>query len=153
MSSVQERIDVIRRFPDEIEQLTARLTNQQLTTAYNAPEWTIAQNVHHVADSHMSGMIRFRRTLTEDNPTVKPYDQDDWAKLPDCTNHEISSSLSIIRGLHARWVILLNNVSDWSRPLHHPTNPNAKTLDDLLTIYSNHCTAHLKQIQDVIAKI
>lgn len=153
MASLAERIGVIRDFPMQLEQLTAHLSSTQLTTAYNAPEWTIAQNVHHCADSHMNSFIRFKGTLTEDHPTIKPYDQAAWAELPDATNHDIATSLSILHGLHQRWVVLLNGITDWTRTLYHPGKQETMTLDDLLNMYVNHCQIHLIQIRDVMEKM
>lgn len=153
MSSTVERIAVIRDFPTQLEQLTAHFTSAQLTTAYDAPEWTIAQNIHHCADSHMNCFIRMKLALVEDNPTIKPYDQDDWAQLPDATNNEVASSLSILHGLHQRWVILLTNVSDWTRSVYHPGMEKTLTLDDMLTMYSEHCQMHLAQIRTVMEKM
>ncbi|MFQ3646972.1 MAG: YfiT family bacillithiol transferase [Anaerolineae bacterium] len=153
MSSVAQRIAIIRDFPAQLEQLTAHLTSQQLTTAYNAPEWTIAQNIHHCADAHMNAFIRCKLALTEDTPTIKPYRQNAWADLPDSTTHEVASSLAILQGLHQRWVLLLESVEDWSRAIYHPEQQRTLTLDDLLTMYANHCQAHLQQIREVMEKM
>lgn len=153
MPTTAQRIAVIRDFPEQLEQLTARLTTRQLTTAFNAPEWTVAQNIHHCADSHMNCFIRFKLGLTEEHPTIKPYDQDTWALLPDANNGEVAASLAILQGVHQRWVVLLNNITDWTRTVYHPGMQKTLSLDDLLTIYSEHCTDHLQQIRDVIAKM
>lgn len=152
MATVAERIRILRDFPQQLEQMTAHLTSAQLTTAYNAPEWTIAQNIHHVADSHMNAFLRFKWAVTEDNPTIKTYHQDNWASQPDANNPDIVHSLAILHGLHARWVVLLESITDWSRPLMHPDKGQI-TLDDLLTTYANHCGAHIKQIADVLEKM
>lgn len=153
MLTVSQRIAVIRDFPTQLEQLTAHLTRQQLTTAYNAPEWTIAQNIHHCADSHMNAFIRCKLALTEDIPTITPYQQDAWATLPDSTTHEVASSLAILHGLHQRWVILLENVKDWGRAFYHPEQGRTITLDEMLTTYAQHCQAHLQQIREVMEKM
>lgn len=153
MATTAERIAIIRDLPTQLEQLTARLTSKQLTTAYNAPEWTVAQNIHHLADGHMQGFTRIKLTMTEDHPTIKPYDQEKWANLPDANNHDVATSLSILQGIHQRCVILLESITDWSRTCYNPKSDKVLTLDDLLTIYANHSTAHLQQIRDVLAKM
>jgi hypothetical protein len=152
MSDPAQRIDAIRRFPAQLAQLVEGLTAEQLTTAYNAPEWTIAQNVHHVADSHMNSFIRFRLLITEDNPTIRGYNQEDWGKLVDSQDADISSSLAILRGLHQRWVQMLESITDWSRPGMHPES-GPISLDSLLTTYANHGEGHLKQTREVMAKM
>lgn len=152
MSDHAQRINAIREFPAKLTALVEGLTPEQLTTAYNAPEWTIAQNVHHVADSHMNSFIRFRLLLTEDNPTIGAYKQEDWAKLVDSQDADISTSLMLLRGLHARWVQMLESITDWSRPGVHPES-GAISLDSLLTTYANHGEGHLKQIREVMAKM
>ena len=152
MSDHAQRIEAIRRFPEQLAQLVEGLTPEQLTTAYNAPEWTIAQNVHHVADSHMNSFIRFRLLITENNPTIRGYNQEDWGKLVDSQDADISSSLAILRGLHQRWVQRLGTITDWSRPGIHPES-GPISLDSLLTTYANHGEGHLKQIREVMAKM
>jgi len=152
MTMPDERIETLRRFPDELTKLVEGLSAEQLTTAYNEPEWTIAQNVHHLADAHMNSFIRFKLILTEEKPALRPYEQSDWATLPDATNADVEASLQLLRGLHARWVCLLEAVDEWGKPGYHPELMWI-TLDDLLTHYADHCRAHLAQIQAVLDKM
>jgi hypothetical protein len=155
MPSISERIAILRDFPQQLEQLTARLTSKQLTTAYNAPEWTVAQNIHHIADSHANAFIRTKFALVENNPTVIGYDQDKWANLSDANSADVAMSLAIINGLHVRWVTLLEslNDSDWGRTYYHNTYQKTFSLDDMLTTYADHCTNHLRQIREVMEKM
>jgi hypothetical protein len=147
-----ENIDVIRRFPAQLEALITGLTAEELTTAYNAPEWTVAQNVHHLVDSHMNSYVRMKLMQTETNPTLKPYDQDVWAKQPDAESADLGPSLAILRGLHHRWANFLEGVEDWSRPGYHAAN-GPVTLESQLGYYVAHCQGHLDQIQAVIDKM
>lgn len=145
-------IDRIRRLPDDLEACVAGLTHAQLTTHYLEGEWTVAQNVHHVADSHMNSYIRFKLIISEDNPALKPYDQDVWAMMSDASQADLSTSLSIIRGLHARWTEMLDGLPDeaWSRAGFHPEIGEV-TLDDMLKIYGNHGHGHIDQITRTLA--
>lgn len=145
-----ERIHTIRTFVPRLRVLVQGLTSTQLTTAYNAPEWTIAQNVHHLVDSHVNSYIRFKKVLTEDNPTLPVYSQDDFAQLPDAQRPYLEDSFTILEGLHARWAVMLDHIEDWSRAGYHPEQEKNLSLDDLLTMYANHCEAHLRQIQAVL---
>jgi hypothetical protein len=149
----REMIATIRDLPAQLEELVKGLSEEQLTTPFDEGEWTIAQNVHHIADSHINSFIRLKLILTEDHPTLKPYDQDAWANLVDANHADIEESLLILRGLHRRWVRILENLSgsDWERTGYHPELDQSLTPDDFLRIYSGHCKGHLDQIRRVLA--
>ena len=146
-----ELIDKIRRLPDQVEALVAGLTAEQLTARPLAGEWSIAQNVHHLADSHLNSYIRCKLTLTEVEPPLKPYDQNVWAELPDACSADVSASLALLRGLHGRWVIFWSNLkdSDWERAGIHGESGRV-TLADQLRYYAAHGEGHLAQIQQVL---
>lgn len=148
-----ERIAVIRDYVPRLRALVAHLNAEQLTTQYNPPEWTIAQNIHHLVDSHTNSYIRFKLVLTEDHPTLRPYDQVAFAQLPDGSDAHMDDSLMILEGLHRRWARMLDHIEDWSRTGYHPTADKVLSLDDLLTMYANHCEAHIQQIQAVLDKM
>jgi len=148
-----EKIAIIRDFVPRLRAQIADLSPEQLTTQYNAPEWTVAQNVHHLVDSHVNSYVRFKLILTEENAAIRPYDQELFAELPDAVEADIRDSLLILEGLHARWSRMLDNISDWSKSGYHPELEKAISLDDLLDIYSDHCNAHIQQIQAVIDKM
>ena len=144
----RERIEQIRRFPAELEAAIQGLTDEQLTTRYDPTEWSVAQNVHHLVDSHMNGYIRMHLLLTEDHATVRPYNQDAWAELPDAKIAFLDDSLLILRGLHARWSRFLDYLSDadFRRVGKHPDIEGDYTIDDILDIYSRHGTGHIEQL-------
>lgn len=148
----QARIDAIRRFPAELEALVAPLSQAQLYTVTIPGEWTVAQNVHHLADAHMNAFIRVKLLLTEDHPTVKPFDQDRWAETVDALQRPLDESLSILRGLHARWAALFEALSeaDWARAGQHPESGTI-TMESLLRTYAGHGQAHIEQIQKTLA--
>ena len=149
----EEKIAVIREYVPKLRAQIAGLTADQLTIQYNPPEWTVAQNVHHLVDSHVNSYVRFKLILTEENATIRPYDQDEFAKLADGSDANIEDSLLILEGLHARWARMLDNISDWSKAGFHPELNKPVSLDDLLDIYSDHCHVHTKQIQEVLDKM
>lgn len=148
----QDCIDRIRRLPDLLETLVAPLTPAQLTAVTLVGEWTVAQNVHHLADSHMNAYIRVRLILTEDRPPLKPYKQDNWAALPDASSADLQDSLLLLRGLHARWTALFESLSEaqWMRRGIHAENGEV-TVESILSSYANHGEAHLDQIQRTLA--
>ncbi len=96
-------IAAIRALPAQLQHAVAGLTPAQLVARPHADEWSIAQNVHHLADSHMTAYIRCKLIASEDRPPLKAYDQDAWAALPDGSNADISTSLTLLAALHVRW--------------------------------------------------
>lgn len=153
--TAQERlllIDKIRHLPAQLEELVMGLSVPQLTTHFLAHEWTVAQNVHHLADSHMNSYIRCKLILTEEKPPLKPYDQDAWAALPDAQSAELASSLTLLKHLHPRWVTFWETLPTdaWNRSGFHPEN-GPMTLADILHSYAAHGEAHLEQITRTLA--
>ena len=152
MQQRQAYIDQIRALPQQLEALTLDLTVEQLTTAYLPGEWTVAQNVHHLADSHMHSYIRCKLIATEDDPPLKPYDQDHWATFPDATSAEIAVSLALLRSLHTRWVSFWEQLGeqDWQRAGQHGEN-GAVSLERQVQLYAAHGVGHLDQIARTLA--
>jgi uncharacterized damage-inducible protein DinB len=146
------KIERIGSCPRALHDAVNGLSDEQLDTPYRDGGWTCRQVVHHVADSHMNAFARFKWVITEDHPTIKTYDQDLWANLPDM-KMPLAPSFSIIDGLHARWTRFLSSLPDdaWSRKANHPEHGEI-TLDDLLDIYAEHGHNHAKQITDLRAR-
>ncbi len=152
MTDRQAQIEKIRQLPAQIEALIAGLAEDQLTTAFIPGEWSVAQNVHHLFDSHLNSYLRCKLILTEDRPTLKPYDQDVWARLPDAATGDCLASLAALRGLHGRWTTFWETLPDdaWSRAGYHPEN-GVVTLADQLRIYATHGEGHIHQIGHTLA--
>ena len=115
-TSHRAAIDAIRSLPDELEQTLATRDEAALDRPYRDGGWTRRQVVHHIADSHMNAYVRMKLILTEDHPTLRPYDQDRWAALPDSAG-SLAPTLQLIRGLHTRWADLLDTVAPAGRGL------------------------------------
>ncbi len=148
----QRRIAIIREYPVRLRALVGDLTEEELTTPYLAGEWTVKQNVHHLPDSHMNSVIRLKLILTEDRPPLKGYDQDVWAVLADVSATPIEASLTLLTGLHERWANLFVSLTDEQRQrvgIH--SEIGEVTPDDLLVTYSDHCDAHIDQIERTLA--
>jgi DinB superfamily len=147
-------IDTLRRFPDELHTLVGSLTPAQLTVHSLPGEWSIAQNVHHLADSHINGYIRTCLALTEEHPPLKPYDQDLWAALPVAGSADLSPSMLILRGLHARWADLYANLDDaqYARSGYHLA-AGEYTVQFVLEHYVEHGELHLDQIRRTLAAL
>jgi hypothetical protein len=154
-SDVAERrrdIARIRQLPQQVAELTTGLTPEQLTTHFIVGEWSVAQNVHHLADSHLNSYIRLKLILTEENPTIRPYDQDLWAMTPEANSPDLSASLTLLAGLHQRWADLFASLDEgqWQRTGNHPES-GVITPATLLTSYAEHGEGHLDQMQRTLA--
>ncbi len=146
----QNRIAILEKLPVNLKKAVNGLNDEQLNTPAREGGWTLRQIVHHLADAHMNGIIRMKLLLTESYPTLKTYDQDEWAGLIDSSLLPIRHSVAILEGLHARWTVLLKNLSEtqWQRKAYHPENGDI-TLEDLLVTYAGHCENHLEQINQL----
>ncbi len=136
-------IDSIEGHPVRMRAAVDGLSDEQLDTRYRDEGWTLRQVVHHVVDSHVNAYVRFKLALTEDNPTIRTYEEHIWAELPDGKTAPVEGSLAILDTLHARWVSCLRNMSagDFRRPLHYPGMGDVH-VDLLLEIYGWHGPHH-----------
>src|SRR4030095_6155429 len=143
-------IKTIDAFPVKISDFISSLNDSQLDTPYRPEGWTVRQVVHHVADSHMNALIRIKLALTEDTPTIKPYDENAWSTLPDM-KLPIAVSLSLIEGIHTRWIAVVNGmaVDQFARSFMHPELRTEMTLDHLLQLYAWHSHHHLAHITEL----
>ena len=138
----------IQQCPILLEQAITNLDEQQLNIPYRDGGWTVKQVVHHVADSHMNAYMRFKLALTEDNPTIKTYDEAAWAELSDTKNLPVNISLTLLHALHARWYELLKNLNeaDWQKTVFHPEHQRKITLWELLKMYAWHSKHHVAHV-------
>ncbi len=142
----QPFIDAIAAAPSRLREAVAGLTEEQLDTRYR--NWTIRQIVHHLADSHVNCYVRFKWALTEDQPTIKAYDEGRWAALEDSRTGDIAVPLAFLEAIHARWILLLRSMSDeqFQRSFIHPETGKTVVLSTLLSSYAWHGRHHTAQI-------
>jgi hypothetical protein len=142
-----ERIAEIAAAPAALRRAVAGLGPEQLDTPYRPGGWTVRQVVHHLPDSHLNAYVRVRLALTEDNPTIRPYDEARWAELVDARHGDPEISLLLLDALHHRWVWLLESLppADFARPLHHP-EMGEMTVDQLLSLYAWHGRHHVAHV-------
>ncbi|MGB0036842.1 MAG: bacillithiol transferase BstA [Candidatus Acidiferrales bacterium] len=146
-SQRRECIDAIAETPARLSASVAGLKPEQLDTPYRPGGWTVRQVVHHVPDSHLNSYVRFKLALTESEPTIKPYDEKQWAELADAKSAPIEPSLALLESLHKRWVLLLRSLApaDWAKRFRHPER-GMMTLDQNLALYSWHGKHHVAHI-------
>ena len=150
METHADIIAVIRNLPAQLREKVSGLTVEQLTTPYNAGEWTVAQNIHHLADTHMVCIRRFKLILTSPKFHFTSYDVNAIAEYPDAKDADIEYSLKILDGLQARWAILLENLHDDEWAKIGFSQSGDLSIEEIARIYAQHGPNHLQQIQDVV---
>jgi hypothetical protein len=139
----------LAELPSKLTAAARRAGGERLQLSYRPGGWTGRQVIHHLADTHLNLYSRFRLALTEDNPTVRPFDEAAWAELPDVAATPIIVSLALLESLHSRWVILLQNLTEaqWQRTFYHPRYHTTLTLDQALVQYTWHGQHHLAHVE------
>jgi uncharacterized damage-inducible protein DinB len=150
----RELIQQIAATPARMREAVAGLDESQLDTPYRDGGWTVRQVVHHVPDSHMNAYTRVKLALTEEQPTIKPYDEAAWAKLNDVRDTPIETSLVLLETLHQRWDTILRAMTDadFERTLLHP-DMGVMTLDALIAMYAWHGRHHVGHITSLRSRV
>ena len=143
-----DAIATLAALPTDLRTLVAGADDDALDTPYRDGGWTARQVVHHLADSHANATVRVRLALTEDAPTIRPYDEARWAELADARTLDIAPSLALLDGLHARWTVLLDSLDEaaWARTFVHPERGRVYTLDEATRMYAWHSRHHLAHV-------
>jgi hypothetical protein len=133
--------------PASLREGVAGLDAGQLDTPYRPGGWTVRQLVHHIPDSHLNAYVRCKLALTEDAPTIRPYDEAAWAELTEAKSAPVEPSLALLAALHERWVLALHGIdaAGWERPLIHP-ELGRQTLQQLVALYVWHGRHHIAHI-------
>ncbi|MBS1948762.1 MAG: putative metal-dependent hydrolase [Bacteroidetes bacterium] len=144
----KEWLHDIKYLPEMLEHSILNLDAAQLDTPYREGGWTAKQLVHHIADSHINAYTRFKLGLTEDNPIIKPYEENLWAELDDVKNLPINISLTLLHALHARWHEAIKKLpaEAWQRTVVHPEHEKKFTLWHFLGMYAWHGKHHVAHI-------
>lgn len=147
-------IATIAALPFQLADAVRGLDQKQLDTPYRDGGWSVRQVVHHLADSHVNAYVRTKLLLTESNPTVKVWDEEQWAKLADAKEAAIGGSMLLVTAVHERWVHCLRSCApaDFARTLNHPDN-GPMTLDDLVSIYEWHGRHHVAHVTALRSKM
>lgn len=139
-------VSTIKQLPAKLRHLASGLTPSQLQTKYR--NWTIQQIINHLADSHVNAYVRFKLTLTEQQPTIKPYDESRWSALEEAQTTSIDVSLQLLEALHHRWIRVVENMHehDFRLCYYHPEYKTVVSLGEALGVYAWHCQHHLAQV-------
>ncbi len=144
-------LTTIEKHPARLRLAVAGLNDSQLDTAYRQDGWTVRQVVHHLADSHMNSYCRFKLTVTESKPVIKPYLEEFWAVTEDGKNAPVWMSLNLLDALHHRWILFLRSLTpdQLERTYFHPQNNKFFDLKVALALYAWHCDHHLAHITEL----
>ena len=148
---LDEYINVIKNFPGKLKNLIEDFTDDQLDTQYREGGWTVRQLVNHLADSHINSFMRLKLALTEENPTIRPYDEAKWAELQDSLNMPVKPAMRMLKGTHQRWTALLKSMTNkqFERTFHHPEQNQDSDLRTYLAHYAWHCDHHFAHIENL----
>jgi uncharacterized damage-inducible protein DinB len=156
MTAAEREAKILRiaSLPDRLDAAVSSLSPEQWETPYRPGGWTVRQVVHHLPDSHLHAYIRFKTALSEDRPTIRPYDEAAWAELADTRDTAPEVSLRLLRSLHERWTVLLRGLADpaFDRAVYHPEQARWLTLDELVASYAWHGDHHLAHITALAAR-
>lgn len=146
---IKHWIAELEALPSWMDAMIENLDAQQLHTAYRPGGWTVQQVIHHLADSHINAYVRLKLALTEDNPTVKPYKEADWAELLDSEIVPVNVSVTLLHALHRRWVALLKSMepTDWERTYFHPEHQRNVPTWEMTAMYAWHSRHHMEHIR------
>jgi hypothetical protein len=150
-TKLDENMKILKDFPGKLKNLIENFTYYQLDTPYREGGWTVRQLVNHLADSHINSFIRFKLALTEENPTIKPYDEAKWAELQDSINMPIKPAMRMLKGTHQRWTALLKSLTNkqFERTFKHPEKEKDYDLRYYLAVYAWHCNHHFAHIDNL----
>jgi hypothetical protein len=151
----QENINKIILLPEQLNAVFSIISSHEMQYTYRPGAWNIAQLIHHIADSHINIYTRFKLALTEDQPTIKPYDENLWAELPDAkSQHDISYSVMMITGIHYRLGAFLNNLNEeqLQRCIFHPEQNKLISIARMCQMYGWHGEHHVAQIKTALQK-
>jgi uncharacterized damage-inducible protein DinB len=145
-------IEAIAAAPTSLRKAVAGLSEDQIETPYRPGGWTVRQVVHHVPDSHLNAYVRMKLAMTEDQPTIRPYEEARWAELPDARTGPIEVSLNLLDSLHLRWVLFLRQLTptQFQRRFVHPEHGRQIEVEEALALYAwhgQHHTAHIESLR------
>lgn len=142
----------IEDFPELLKKQVSELNKDKLSWPYRPGGWSIREVIHHCTDSHINSMLRFKKTLTEDEPSIPPYQEALWAELADDQESSVDNSLMLLEALHHKWVILLKSLdaSQLKRAFVHEEYQKKFNLEQMAALYSWHCRHHLAHVIQAI---
>lgn len=149
---LKEAVEILRLFPEQLRLLVHSLNEKELEKTYRPESWTIRQLVHHIADSHNHAYIRFRWALTEENPTIKAYDEKAWSEMYDNKTAPIAWSITHIEAIHHKMVTIMKAMDEkqWEKTYVHDITKEQKSLKTIALMYAWHSMHHFSHIKNAL---
>jgi len=149
VSDAEMYVNQIEELPSKVRALVSELSQEQLHTPYRENSWTPIQVIHHIGDSHLNSLCRFKLAMTEDNPVIRPYDEKTWAILGDYELMDIELGLNFLEALHGKWTAVLKTIKgdDWKRTFQHPESGINYSLINAVAMYAWHGNHHLAHME------
>jgi hypothetical protein len=150
----ERHVEELAALPGQLRAALSGAGEEDLQRTYRPGGWTVRQVVHHVPDSHLNGYVRWKLALTEDQPTIKPYDEARWAELGDVSATPVEVSLALLDAVHTRWVNLIRSLAaaDFGRSYVHPEHGRVFTLDQSLALYAWHGRHHAAHVRAALGR-
>lgn len=147
VSKRQRWLQQMAEMPGRLAAALSGLDDRQLGTPYREGGWTLRQVVHHLADAHINGFVRFKLALTEDLPPIKTYEEALWAETADGREAPVEVSIQLLAALHQRWIILLESLSEpqFDCAFSHPQR-GLMMIDKAIQLYAWHGLHHTAHI-------
>lgn len=149
LNDTEMYIEQIKELPSKVRALVSELSEEQLNTPYRENGWTPVQVIHHLGDSHLNSLCRFKLAMTEENPTIRPYNEAAWAVLGDYELMSVEEGLNFLEAVHLKWVAIFKTIKkdDWKRTFQHPESGINYKLINALAMYAWHGNHHLAHIE------
>jgi hypothetical protein len=151
---VQGLIDRYKAGYDEVVDSLKDFPAASLTAHPLPGKWSAREIVHHLGDSETISGIRLRRLLSEDNPEIQGYDQDEYARRLKYNERDMQPALEAFRAARATTAQIIESMTleDWSREGTHSEH-GRYTATDWLKIYAAHAHNHAAQIRALRAAL
>tara|TARA_B100001175_G_C19510840_1_gene643762 strand:+ start:3426 stop:3953 length:528 start_codon:yes stop_codon:yes gene_type:complete len=152
VKQIKHHAEELKNFPAALEEVILGLKPEDFKKYYRPGGWQIYQLIHHLADSHIHVYIRFKLALNQETPAILDYDQDKWAIMPDALDLNLESSMSILKGVHHRWVALIETLDtkELERQYYHSARDKYYPLSTVLALYAWHGQHHLAHIRNIL---
>jgi hypothetical protein len=146
----QTRSALIARYKDGYREVVAALAGASDAELDGRPapgKWSAREIVHHLADSEMTSAVRLRLLVAEENASIRPYDEKEFAARLHY-GRPIANSLLAFQAARVSTGELLDAMTDadFAKTGTHPEH-GSYGVGRWLEIYAEHAHNHADQIR------